>query len=67
MAGQNVNAGNDGYTPTGNGHGVSGHLYIDTNGNGTQDPGEPNLANVDVVITDVNGGTQTVATDASGN
>ena len=46
---------------------VSGHLYIDTNGNGTQDAGEPNLANVDVVITDVNGGTQTVATDASGN
>ncbi|RYD61812.1 MAG: hypothetical protein EOP83_16145, partial [Verrucomicrobiaceae bacterium] len=46
---------------------VSGHLYIDTNGNGGQDSGEPDLENVDVVVTDVFGGTRTVTTDASGN
>jgi uncharacterized repeat protein (TIGR01451 family) len=46
---------------------VSGHLYIDTNGNGTQDPGEPDLADVNVIVTDSNGNPQTVTTDASGN
>ena len=46
---------------------ISGHLYIDTNGNGTQDSGEPNLANVDVLITDSMGGTQTVSTNINGN
>ncbi len=46
---------------------VNGHLYIDVNGNGVQDSGEPNLANVNVVITDSNGAKQTVATDANGN
>lgn len=46
---------------------VSGHLYIDTNGNGTQDGSEPDLVNVDVIITDVNGSTQTVTTDGDGN
>ncbi|WP_345008188.1 hypothetical protein, partial [Snuella lapsa] len=46
---------------------VSGHLYIDTNGNGVQDPGEPDLSNVDVVVTDAYGGTQTVTTDANGD
>lgn len=46
---------------------VTGHLYIDTNGNGTQDVGEPDLANVDVIVTDAFGATQTVTTNASGN
>lgn len=46
---------------------ITGHLYIDSNGNGTQDPGEPNLANVNVVITDSNGVQHVVATDGSGN
>ena len=41
---------------------VTGHLYFDTNGNGTQNAGEPNLANVSIVITDVNGAVQTVST-----
>ncbi len=45
---------------------ITGQLYIDSNGNGDQDPGEPNLANVDVVITDVNGNQQTVTTDING-
>ena len=51
-------------TPPGHGH---GHLYIDANGNGTQDAGEPDLANVDVVITDSQRRHQTVITDANGN
>ncbi|MBT8113990.1 MAG: hypothetical protein KJP04_01325, partial [Arenicella sp.] len=46
---------------------VTGHLYIDTNGNGSQDIGEPNLADVDVLITDRFGNEQTVATDANGD
>ena len=60
-----TDAGNDGYQP--NSGTVTGHLFIDTNGNGSQDAGEPNLPNVDVVITDSTGATQTVSTDASGN
>ena len=40
---------------------VTVDLYVDTNGNGTQDPGEPNLAGVDVVITTSTGGTLTVS------
>ncbi|MBX7207515.1 MAG: putative Ig domain-containing protein [Verrucomicrobiaceae bacterium] len=46
---------------------VTGHLYLDTNGNGVQNIGEPDLANVDVVITDSNGATQTVSTNGAGN
>ena len=46
---------------------VTGHLYIDTNGDGNQDPGEPNLPNVNVVITPVTGSPFTVTTDANGN
>ncbi len=46
---------------------VAGHLYIDSNDNGTQDGGEPNLANVDVVITDSNDVSQTVSTNSGGN
>ena len=46
---------------------ISGHLYIDTNGNRDQDLLEPDLAGVDVLITDSNGITQTVTTDATGN
>ncbi|WP_293674768.1 SdrD B-like domain-containing protein [Thiolapillus sp.] len=64
-AGGTGNAGDDGYQP--NPGTVTGHLFIDTNGNGNQDAGEPNLPNVDVVITDSTGATQTVSTDASGN
>ena len=46
---------------------VTGHLYIDSNGNGIQDAGEPDLANVNVIITDANGAQHIVATDGSGN
>ena len=64
VAGTTTNGGTDGYfipAP------INGHLYVDTNGNGVQDGAEPNLANVDVVITDSLGATQTVTTNASGN
>ena len=64
VAGDLTDAGNDGYhDPTS----IFGHLYIDSNGNGMQDPGEPNLANVDVIVTDSNGDMQTVTTDANGD
>ncbi len=46
---------------------ITGHLYIDTNGNGSQDSGEPDLANVDVIVTDAYGATQTVSTNSGGN
>ncbi len=63
-AAQNLTTANFGYQGNAT---VTGHLYIDTNGNGTQDSGEPDLADVDVVITDSLGFTQTVATNSSGN
>ncbi len=60
----NTPAGDDGFRQVGT---VTGHLYIDTNGNGSQDSGEPDLANIDVIITDSNSATQTVITDVTGN
>lgn len=54
----------DGYEQQGQ---VAGHIFEDVNGDGNQDSGEPNLANVAVVITDGFGVTQTVTTDANGN
>ena len=65
VAGSSVDAGNDGYYIIPGT--VTGHLYIDTDGNGNQDAGEPNLANVDVVINDSNAAKQTVTTDANGD
>ena len=59
-----VDFGNDGYyIPTS----VFGHLYLDENNNGVQDPGEPDLADVDVIITDANGDVQTATSRADGN
>ena len=46
---------------------ITGHLYVDTDGSGSQDVGEPDIVNVDVVITDVNGAQQTVVTDVNGD
>ncbi|WP_127846289.1 T9SS type B sorting domain-containing protein, partial [Psychroflexus aestuariivivens] len=46
---------------------LTGHLYFDQNGNGTQDVGEPDMPNVDVEITDVYGAIQTVTTDVNGD
>ncbi len=55
---------NDGFYPEGY---LTGHLYFDWNGNGTQDSAEPDMPDVDVTITDVFGNTQVVTTNASGN
>ncbi|MGL4401169.1 MAG: SdrD B-like domain-containing protein [Luteolibacter sp.] len=46
---------------------VFGHLYIDTNGNGDQDPDEPDLSGVNIVVTDSRGIAQTVATNSNGD
>jgi len=43
---------------------VSGHVYYDTNGNGTEDTGEPALANEKIYVTPDN---TYIYTDASGN
>ncbi|MEO5915832.1 MAG: SdrD B-like domain-containing protein [Luteolibacter sp.] len=64
IASTSTNGGTDGYYLPAT---VTGHLYVDTNGNGTQDSGEPDLAGVDLLITASTGGTQTVTTNASGN
>ncbi|NOR76133.1 MAG: tandem-95 repeat protein, partial [Draconibacterium sp.] len=45
---------------------ISGNIYSDTNGNGIQDIGEPGLEELDVIITNSNGDTQTVTTDENG-
>ncbi|WP_272974155.1 SdrD B-like domain-containing protein, partial [Croceibacter atlanticus] len=52
------------YLPDGT---VTGHVFEDTNNNGVQDAGEIDLAGVDVVITEADGTTQVVTTDADGN
>ncbi|PKG44361.1 calcium-binding protein, partial [Psychroflexus sp. MES1-P1E] len=54
----------DGFFETGI---LTGHLYFDENGNGTQDPSEADMPNVDVEITDVFGVVTTLATDANGD
>jgi fimbrial isopeptide formation D2 family protein len=45
---------------------VTGIVFKDNNGNGTQDSGEPGLSNVSVLVTGPGGFTQTVVTDSSG-
>ncbi|KAG1694868.1 Serine-aspartate repeat-containing protein D [Nymphon striatum] len=45
---------------------VEGIVYLDTNNNGQQDNGEAGIANVRVNITDSNGTTVTVITNAAG-
>ncbi|NKQ41021.1 MAG: DUF11 domain-containing protein, partial [Sulfurovum sp.] len=52
------------FNPSGS---VSGHIYNDFNGNGTQDTGEPDLPDVNVTVTAANGETQTVTTDTNGD
>ncbi len=64
VANQTTDLGNNGYFNPGTLH---GHLYLDTNGNGAQNSGEPNLENVDVIITDANNEPHTVSTNADGD
>jgi uncharacterized repeat protein (TIGR01451 family) len=54
----------DGYQPPAGV--VEGVVYEDTNGNGTQDSGEPGIPGVDVLVTDSAGVTYTLTTDANG-
>ena len=63
-AGSNYATADFGYQRQGQ---LTGHIFEDVNGNGTQDSGEPDLNNISVVITDGIGVTQTVVTDANGN
>jgi hypothetical protein len=67
VAGADTDAGNDGYYLSSTSGTVSGHLYEDTNGNGSQAAGEPDLANVDIIVTDSSSNSQTVATNANGD
>ena len=46
---------------------LTGHVFLDVDGDGTLDAGEPGVAGVEVTITDSAGGTQIVTTDANGN
>ncbi len=46
---------------------ITGHVFLDLDGNGTQDPGEPDLADIDVVVTDPTGAQQRVTTDSNGD
>ena len=46
---------------------ISGTVYEDTNGNGTQDAGELGIPGVDIIIIDGNGIVQTVTTDVNGD
>jgi hypothetical protein len=47
--------------------GLSGHLFVDYDGNGLQNAGEPDLAGVDVVIVDARGDEFRFTSDASGD
>ncbi len=46
---------------------ITGHLFLDLDGNGAQNGSEPNLPNVTVTLVSAAGGTRTVVTDANGN
>ena len=46
---------------------VTGHVFLDSDASGSQDPGEPDLAGVSVRVTDSDGVTQIVFTDANGD
>ena len=53
-----------GVTPTGS---LSGVVFTDTNGNGTQDSGEPGVGGVTVTVTGSDNTPHTTTTDSSGN
>lgn len=46
---------------------ISGLKFVDLNGSGVRDMGEPGLANWTIKFTDSNGNTQTTTTDSQGN
>jgi len=66
-AGKTNQAGKDGFEPAATIGRVIGSVFEDTNGNSVQDAGEPAYAGARVTITDTNGNSVTVITDAQGN
>ncbi len=46
---------------------LTGRVFLDLDGDGVQDPGEPGLADIDVRVTDSTGVTQIVTTDSNGD
>ncbi|MFT7512564.1 MAG: protocatechuate 3,4-dioxygenase beta subunit, partial [Candidatus Omnitrophota bacterium] len=56
--------GQDGYQPRGD---LVGPVFSDLNGDGIQNPGEPGIPGVTIIITDFQGGTTTVVTDGDGD
>ncbi|MFD0931389.1 SdrD B-like domain-containing protein [Psychroflexus salinarum] len=69
IAGADILSDNDGYfvVDTEFEGTLLGHLYLDTNGNGTQDAGEPDLPNINIQITDTFGDVSILETDANGD
>jgi hypothetical protein len=64
LSGQTVQGGIDGYFIPAT---VTGHLYLDTNGNGSQDPGEPDAPGISVTVVGSDGVVLTAVTQADGN
>jgi uncharacterized repeat protein (TIGR01451 family) len=64
VAGQSVDAGNDGYFVPAQ---INGRVFEDTDGDGAQDAGEPGLAGVIVMVTESNGSVQSLVTTATGD
>ncbi|MBW4647660.1 MAG: carboxypeptidase regulatory-like domain-containing protein [Kastovskya adunca ATA6-11-RM4] len=65
-SGQTVSSADFGYRQTNSS--IGDLVFNDLNGNGTQDPGEPGLANITVTLRDSNGtAIATTTTDANGN
>jgi len=62
-----TNAGSIGYTTLPKFGILSGLVYADSNGNGTQDTGELGLASISIAITDSQGTLQTVTTSVDGD
>ncbi len=46
---------------------VTGRVFLDLDGDGVLDAGEPGIPNVDVVVTDATGVSQVATTDANGD
>ena len=46
---------------------ITGHVFLDLDADGTQDAGEPNLSDVDVVISNAVGTTRRISTDGNGD
>ncbi|BAY07168.1 SdrD B-like domain-containing protein [Calothrix sp. NIES-2098] len=64
-ANQNIDTVDFGFRPPTDGS-IGDTVFADTNANGTQDSGEPGIANVTVTLTLPNGTTRTATTDSNG-